>query len=43
MSEKVIVITGPTGVGKTDISLKLCELYNGEVINCDASQFKKEA
>ena len=38
----IIVVTGPTGVGKTDISLKLCELFNGEVINCDASQFKKE-
>lgn len=42
MTEKVIVITGPTGVGKTDISLKLCEKFNGEVINADASQFKKE-
>ena len=42
MAEKVIVITGPTGVGKTEISLKLCEMFNGEVINSDASQFKKE-
>lgn len=42
MTEKVIVITGPTGVGKTDISLKLCEMFNGEVINSDASQFKRE-
>lgn len=42
MAEKVIVITGPTGVGKTEISLKLCEMFNGEVINADASQFKRE-
>ena len=41
-NNKVIVITGPTAIGKTDLSLKLCEYFNGEVINADASQFKKE-
>ena len=40
--KKVIVITGPTAIGKTDLSLKLCEYFNGVVINADASQFKKE-
>lgn len=40
--KKVIVISGPTGVGKTDLSLELCKLYNGEVINADASQFRKK-
>ena len=39
--EKVIVITGPTAVGKTDISIELVKLFNGEIINCDASQFRK--
>lgn len=38
----VVVITGPTAIGKTALSLKLCEYFNGEVINADASQFKKE-
>lgn len=38
----VIVITGPTGVGKTDISLDIANHFHGEIINCDASQFKKE-
>lgn len=40
--KKVVVITGPTAIGKTDLSLKLCEYFNGVVINADASQFKKE-
>ena len=41
-NKKVIVITGPTGSGKTDISLKIAEIINGEIINSDASQFKKD-
>ena len=41
-NKKVIVITGPTGSGKTDISLKIAEIVNGEIINSDASQFKKD-
>lgn len=40
--EKVICILGPTAVGKTNISLDICAKYNGEIINCDASQMKKE-
>lgn len=42
MKEKVFVITGPTGVGKTEVSLEVAKRINGEIINCDASQFKKE-
>jgi len=40
--KKVIVITGPTGVGKTDLSLEIAKIFNGEIINADASQFKKD-
>ncbi|HEY8445021.1 MAG TPA: tRNA (adenosine(37)-N6)-dimethylallyltransferase MiaA [Bacilli bacterium] len=36
--KKVIVLTGPTGVGKTNISIALCKRFNGEIINADASQ-----
>ncbi len=36
---KVIVIAGATGVGKTKLSIELSKKYNGEIINADASQF----
>ena len=36
--KKVIVITGPTGVGKTKLSVKLAKKLNGEVINADSMQ-----
>ena len=39
--DKVVVIVGQTGIGKTELSLKLAEKYRGEIINCDASQMKK--
>lgn len=39
---KVIIITGPTGVGKTDISIEVAKRFNGEIINADASQFKRD-
>lgn len=37
----IIVITGPTGVGKTKISVEIAKLINGEVINADSMQFYK--
>jgi tRNA dimethylallyltransferase len=37
-SKPVLVITGPTGVGKTAISLALAKHFGGEIINADASQ-----
>jgi len=39
---KVIVITGPTGIGKTEISIQVAKRLNGIIINADASQFKKD-
>ena len=38
---KVIVITGPTAVGKTKMSIEIAKKYNGEIINCDAVQVYK--
>ena len=38
---KVIVITGPTAVGKTKLSIELAKSYNGEIINADAVQVYK--
>ena len=38
----IIVIIGPTGVGKTKLSLSLAKKYNAEIINADAMQVYKE-
>ncbi len=37
----VIVITGPTAVGKTDLSLFLAHKLDGEIINADSTQIYK--
>ena len=34
----IIAITGPTGVGKTKLSVALAKKYHGIVVNCDAMQ-----
>lgn len=36
---KVIAIVGPTGVGKSDVSIKLAHDFNCEIINGDSIQF----
>lgn len=38
---KVIVIVGPTGVGKTKLSIDLAKKLNGEIINADSTQIYK--
>ena len=40
--KKVIVITGPTGVGKTNLSISLAKYFHGEIINADASQIHQD-
>lgn len=35
---KVIVVAGTTGVGKSQLSIQLAEKFNGEVINSDSMQ-----
>lgn len=37
----VIVITGPTGTGKTELGLFLADKLNGEIINADSTQVYK--
>lgn len=41
MKEKLIVIVGPTAVGKTKLGVKLSKKYNGEVISGDSMQIYK--
>jgi len=38
---KLICIVGPTGVGKTKLSIELAKKLNGEVINADSTQVYK--
>lgn len=38
MNKKIVIIGGPTGVGKTEISLTLAEEINGEIVSCDSMQ-----
>ena len=38
----IIVIVGPTGVGKTKLSIELAKIFNGEVINADSTQIYKD-
>lgn len=40
--EDIIVITGPTGVGKTKLSIKLAKKINAEIINADSVAVYKE-
>jgi tRNA dimethylallyltransferase len=38
---KIICIVGPTGVGKTRLSLELAKKLNGQIINADSTQVYK--
>jgi tRNA dimethylallyltransferase len=40
--QKIILIAGPTGSGKSEIALKLAKKINGEIINTDSMQVYKE-
>lgn len=38
MNKHLIVLLGPTGVGKTDLSIQLAERYQTSIISCDSRQ-----
>lgn len=40
--QKLIVIVGPTGVGKTNISIKIAQHFNAPIINADSRQIYRE-
>lgn len=40
--KKVLVIVGPTAVGKTALSIELAKKYNGEIISGDSMQVYRE-
>lgn len=39
--KQIICIVGPTGVGKTKLSIELAKIYDGEIINADSTQVYK--
>ncbi len=42
MNNKLIVILGPTGIGKTNVSVDIASHYNAEIISADSRQFYRE-
>lgn len=41
MKNKVLIIAGPTAVGKTNLSIKLAKELNGEIVSTDSMQIYK--
>lgn len=42
MGKRLIVLLGPTGVGKTDLSIKIARHFQTSVISCDSRQIYRE-
>jgi len=42
LSNYLIVIVGPTAIGKTALSIKLAQHFNCDILSCDSRQFFKE-
>lgn len=40
--KKVVIITGLTGTGKSDLAVKIAKQYNGEIISADSVQIYKQ-
>ena len=41
LKEKIVVITGPTAIGKSDLAVEIAKIFNGEVISADSMQIYK--
>lgn len=41
MKKPLVILTGPTAVGKTDLSIQLAKKINGEIISADSMQVYK--
>ena len=42
MHKTLIVLTGPTGIGKTTVGIKIAQYYNTEIVSSDSRQIFKE-
>ncbi len=41
-AKKLIIVTGPTGIGKTDLSIGIAQTLGTEIISCDSRQIYRE-
>ncbi|MBO4343826.1 MAG: tRNA (adenosine(37)-N6)-dimethylallyltransferase MiaA [Clostridia bacterium] len=41
-NEKIICVVGPTAAGKSDLALKICKKFVGEIISCDSMQIYRK-
>ncbi len=42
MPKYLFIILGPTGIGKTDLTIDIAKYLNTDIISCDSRQFYKE-
>ena len=42
LKSKIILISGPTASGKSELAIKFAKKVNGEIINADSMQVYKE-
>ena len=42
MPKTLIILLGPTGVGKTDLSIEIAAYYHTEIVSCDSRQIFRE-
>ena len=42
LAKYLIIIAGPTGVGKTDLSIGIAKHFGAEILSCDSRQFYRE-
>jgi tRNA dimethylallyltransferase len=40
--KKLILVAGPTAVGKTEFCIRLARLFDAEIFSCDSRQFYRE-
>ncbi|MFQ5721157.1 MAG: isopentenyl transferase family protein, partial [Candidatus Aminicenantales bacterium] len=40
-AKNLLIVLGPTSVGKSQTAIKLAKIFEGEIINCDSMQVYK--
>ena len=41
MKKEIIVVAGPTAVGKTKYAIAIAKAFDGEIVSCDSMQLYK--